>query len=93
MELLIACVMVGHVLRLSAHHKSPTDPDVKLPYLQLSDNELRLNKKHKYYTQCQQQMAITGTEKCYFFIYFSWLFFRRSFIRSWTLGLHEKFIY
>ena len=60
----------------SISHKSPTDPDVQLPYLKMIDNELKLNKNHKYYTQCQQKMAITGTELCYFFVYtsFSWIF-------------------
>ena len=31
-------------------------------------NEQKLNQNHKYYTQGQQHMAITGTEKCYFYV-------------------------
>ena len=55
----------------SISHKSPTDPGVKLPFLKIINNEQKLNQNHKYYTQCQQQMAITGTEKCYFYVFTS----------------------
>ena len=55
----------------SISHKSPTDPGVKLPFLKIINNEQKLNQNHKYYTQCQQQMAITGTEKCCFYVFTS----------------------
>ena len=50
-------------------HKSPTYSDVKLPLLKMINNEQKLNQNHECYTQCQQQMAIAGTENCYFFVY------------------------
>jgi len=54
----------------SISHKSPTDPDIKLPFMKMINNELKLNTNHKYYTQYLQQMA-TKTEQCYFFVYTS----------------------
>ena len=44
----------------------PPEPDVKLPFLKMINNEQKLNQNHKYYTLCQQQMTITGIEKFYF---------------------------
>ncbi len=53
-------------------HTTPNDPDGKLPYLNYdTDNELRLNRAHKYYTQCQIQMAATKISKCHFFVWTS----------------------
>ena len=82
----------------SISHKSPTDPNVKLPFLKMINNEQKLNQNHKYYTQCQQHMAITGTEKCYFYVYTShgfyleeilfdddhWRYLKSLFIRFYT---------
>ena len=56
-------------------HKSPADPNANLPFLKMIKNEQKLNQNHKHYTQCQQQMAITGTEKCYFYVYTSHEFY------------------
>ena len=82
----------------SISHKSPRDPDVKLPFLKMINNEQKLNQNHKYYTQCQQHMAITGTEKCYFYVYTShgfyleeilldndyWHYLKSLFVRFYT---------
>ena len=36
----------------SISQKSPTDPDVKLPFFKIINNEQKLNQNHKYCTQC-----------------------------------------
>ena len=39
-------------------------------------------------------MAITETEKCYFFcLYLTWIFFRGNFISWQLLALFEKLVY
>ena len=32
-------------------------------------NELYLNRNHKYFTQCQMQLGVTGLKKCYFMVW------------------------
>ena len=50
----------------SISHTSPTDPNVRLPYLMLNeDSTVMLNRKHKYSTQCQVQMAATEMTRIY----------------------------
>ena len=53
----------------SINYTSPDDPSVKLPYLKKVDGNITLNNQHKYYTQCQMQMAVTGCSTCYFFVW------------------------
>ena len=56
----------------SINHTSPTDENVKLPFLKKDkDGKLELNRNHKYYTQCQVQvqMAATQADTCYFFVW------------------------
>ena len=49
---------------------SPTDPRVTLSYrLKGKDDKVALNRNHQYYTQCQMQMAVTGTNICHFFVW------------------------
>jgi len=62
-----ACVEIKCPYSIS--HLSPCDPKVKLDYLKTIDGELKLNKNHPYYTQCQQQMGVTKLSKCYFIVY------------------------
>ena len=93
--------MVEHALKLSVlfdQSQSPTDPDVKLPFLKMINNEQKLNQNHKYYTLSQEHMAITGTKKCYFYVYTShefyleeilfdddyWRYLKSLFIRFYT---------
>ena len=61
-------------------------------------DEQKLDQNYKYYTQGQQHMAITGTEKCYFCVYTSygfcleeilfdgnyWRYLKSLFIRFYT---------
>lgn len=44
----------------SVNHMSPTDPNVRLPYLVVDKDVVVLNKNHKYHTQCKVQMAVTS---------------------------------
>ena len=53
----------------SINFKSPHDPDAKLSYLIYKDNEFYLNRNHKYFTQCQMQLGVTGLKKCYFMVW------------------------
>ena len=55
----------------SINYTTPEDPNVsqKLPYLQKDNEILMINKKHKYFTQCQIQMAVTGYQHCYFMVW------------------------
>lgn len=53
----------------SINYTSPGDPSVHLPYLKQIDGNVTLNDRHKYYTQCQMQMAVTGCSLCYFFVW------------------------
>ena len=55
----------------SINYTSPTNLDLKLPYLKFESDKFSLNKNHKYFTQCQLQMAVTNTKKCYFFVWTS----------------------
>ena len=72
-------VMVEHALELSVLFRSVAKVQhVKLPFLKMINNEQKLNQNHKYYTQCQQQMAITRTEKWYFFVYTSHRFYLKE---------------
>ena len=57
----------------SIAHTSPTDPDAK-PDENDDDsgsNNLCLRRNHKYFTQCQVQMAATKSKQCYFFVWTS----------------------
>ena len=38
----------------------PTNPHVKLAYLIKEESCIKLNRKHKYYTQVQMQIGVTG---------------------------------
>ena len=54
----------------SINYTSPNNPDNKLEYLKKDHNGvLKLNKAHKYYTQCQMQMGVTGCSRRYFFVW------------------------
>jgi len=55
----------------SINYTSPDDASVNLPYLTRNDtiDELQLNRRHKYYTQCLMQMAVTGCQKTYFVVW------------------------
>ena len=53
----------------SISHTSPWDPDVNLPFLKRENDLLVLNRNHKYYTQCQVQMAVTGIHQSYFIVW------------------------
>ena len=55
----------------SINHLSPLDPNAKLSYLIREDDHVKLNRNHKYYTQCQVQMGVTGLKKCHFFVWTS----------------------
>ncbi len=59
----------------SINYTSPGDPSVHLPYLKQIDGNVTLNDRHKYYTQCQMQMAVTGCSLCYFFVWTQHSFF------------------
>jgi len=65
-----ACIEVK--CPFSIQHTTPYDPNVKLPYLKQIDGNLSLNEAHRYYTQCQIQMAATKTECCHFFVWTSY---------------------
>ena len=53
----------------SINYTSPDDPSVKLPYLLREGDKLQIIRKHKYFTQCLMQMAVTGCEKTYFVVW------------------------
>ena len=54
----------------SINYMSPKDERVKLPYLKKdTTGNFFLNKKHRYYTQCQVQMAVTRISSCYFMVW------------------------
>lgn len=56
----------------SINYTSPTNPEVKskLPYLVLDSNgSLKINKRHKYFTQCQVQMGVTNITTSYFMVW------------------------
>ena len=54
---------------LASRDKSPVDSEVKLPYLKQNRGEIRLNENHKYFTQCQVQMAATEISASYFYVW------------------------
>ena len=65
-----ACLKVKYTM--SINNTSPQDSTVKLAYLvKDGNNKLGLNRKHKYYTQCQIQMGVTALRKCFFFVWTS----------------------
>ena len=51
----------------SIRYLSPESPEAILPYMKRENNISTLSSSHKYYTQCQIQMAATQLQKCYFF--------------------------
>ena len=53
----------------SINYQSPVDTDVD--YLVNVDNVKKLKVTHKYYTQCQLQMHVTGIKRCFFFVWTS----------------------
>lgn len=53
----------------SIRHTAPLDPSVHLSYMKKEDGKIFLNRKHKYFTQCQVQMASTGLSHCYFYVW------------------------
>ena len=56
----------------SIAHTTPTDQNINLSYLKRgAHSSLMLNRSHRYYTQCQVQMAATGITKGYFFVWTS----------------------
>ena len=60
----------------SINYTSPTDPKVTLSYLlKGEDDKLAFNTNDQYYTQCQMQMAVTGTNIC---VASSWLLPREN---------------
>ena len=83
----------------SISHTSPTDPNVHLPYLMLNeDSTVMLNRKHKYFTQCQVQMAATEMTRTYFFVWTSHgnftekLYFNSGFWSETQLLLKEFYL-
>lgn len=40
-----------------------------LPYLVRENECITLKRQHKYFTQCQSQMGVTGLERCYFVVW------------------------
>lgn len=53
----------------SINHLSPTDPKADLAYLVKDVDKIELKKNHRYYTQCQVQMAVTGFNHSYFMVW------------------------
>ena len=53
----------------SINFLSPQDPSVKLAFL--TENNTKLKKNHKFYTQCQLQMYVTRAKKCFFMVWTS----------------------
>lgn len=45
------------------------EPGAHLDCLHQSNGKLKLKKTHSYYTQCQQQLGVTGRAYCDFFVY------------------------
>ena len=58
----------------SVNFMSPEDPNASLLYLQNINGKLVLKESHKYYTQCQMQMGVTGCKLCYFLCDTTWLY-------------------
>ena len=53
----------------SINHLSPKSVDAVLPYLVRDGEDLHLKRNHKYFTQCQMHMGITGLKRTYFYIW------------------------
>ena len=77
----------------SIRHTTPYDPMVKLPYLKQAGGSLSINEAHRYYTQCQIQMAATKTESCHFFVWTSHGHFtqRLKFNNDFWIQIKEEF--
>ena len=43
----------------SINYTTPHDPNMKLPYVSRKDDDIKLNRNHRY-RQCQMQLAVTG---------------------------------
>ena len=57
----------------SVNFMSPEDANASLPYLQNINGKLVLMESHKYYTQCQMQMGVTGC-KFIFCVDTTWIY-------------------
>ncbi len=77
----------------SIRDKSPMDADVTLPYLNKDANVTSLKANHKYYTQCQVQMAASEIHTCHFYVWTPNGAFTQmlSFERDLWMGLKEVF--
>ena len=53
----------------SIRHTTPTDSSVQLPFLKTIGDKMVLNRNHKYFTQCQVQMASVGLSTCHFYVW------------------------
>ena len=53
----------------SINHLSPYDPDAKLTYLKKENDEVKLSRTHRYYSQCLVQMAVTELKHFYFMVW------------------------
>ena len=53
----------------SISYLSPQDPSVKLAFM--TENNTKLKKNHKYFTQCQLQMYVTRAKRCFFMVWTS----------------------
>ena len=49
----------------SINHLSPHDPEAKVTYLVKENDEFKLIKTHRYYSQCLAQIAVTELEHSY----------------------------
>ena len=58
-----ACVEIK--CPFSIAKKSPLDPDVRLPFMKKG----KINKTHRYYTQCLVQMGVTEITRSYFVVW------------------------
>ena len=77
----------------SINYTSPKDPNVSLPYLKNNNGEFTLNKKHKYYTQCQMQMGVTGCQACYFFVWTQHGYVMEKILFDLDFWLNLKFLF
>ena len=54
----------------SINHTTPQDPNISLPYIKKNLNDkFVINKKHRYYTQCQVQMGTAKMNNCCFMVW------------------------
>ena len=63
----ISCLEIKYPMSINYTH--PDDKNAKLDYLVEIDDKLKLDCKHKYYTQVQMQMSVTGHRNTYFVIW------------------------